>query len=173
MTASTTLACPCGRFHLEVIGEPLIAAECHCRSCRTAAVQMNTVPEMANAQGGTPYVLYRKDRVRFPDGTGLLLGHRLLPDAPTRRVVTTCCNAPIFVEFNGGHWLSLYASLWPAGERPPMEIRTQTANVPQGTELDDSLPSGKWTTAGFYARLLAAWMAMGFRSPKVEVAEAA
>lgn len=175
MTQSYTLACACGRFHLEVTGEPLITAECHCNSCRAGSQQLAALPlarPMTADNGGTPYVLYRKDRVRFPAGTALLRGYRLSEKAPTRRVVTTCCNTPVFVEFSGGHWLSLYASLWDQTARPAMQIRTQTANVPPGTTLDSSLPSGGWTTAGFYGKLLAAWMAMGFKSPKIDVEEA-
>lgn len=127
---------------------------------------------MTGANGGTPFVLYRKDRVRFPDGTSLLQGHRLSDSAPTRRVVTTCCQTPIFLEFSGAHWLSLYASLWPEQARPALQIRTMTSDLPPGTVLDATLPSGGWPTAGFYAKLLGAWIAMGFKTPKIAVEEA-
>jgi len=175
LTQSLTLACACDRFHLELTGKPLITAECHCKSCRAGNLQLSALPlarRTSGENGGTPYVLYRKDRVHFPDGTALLRGFRLSQKAPTRRVVTTCCNTPVFVEFNGGHWLSLYASLWDQATRPAMQIRTQTGNVPDGTVLDSGLPSAGWTTAGFYGKLLTAWMAMGFKSPKIEVEEA-
>lgn len=175
MTETTILICACGQFHLELDGNPFITAECHCNSCREGARRLAALPAsrgITAANGGTPYVLYRKDRVRFPDGTALLRAHRLSDTAPTRRVVTACCNTPVFVEFQGGHWLSLYASLWPDAARPPMQIRTQTADVPAGTTLDDSLPAGRGTTAGFYAKLLAVWIAMGFKTPKLDVAEA-
>lgn len=172
MHQTTTLACQCGRFHVELEGEPFITAECHCNSCRTAAGRLPAATPVQAPNGGTPYVLYRKDRVRFPDGTALLRAYRLSDKAPTRRTVTICCNTPVFVEFNGGHWLSLYAGLWPEAARPAMQIRTQTAGVPDDTKLDDSLPAGAMTTAGFYGKLLAAWIAMGFKAPKLEVEEA-
>jgi len=171
----TRLSCACGKFHLEVEGEPFITAECHCKSCREGSARLSDLPlarPMTGANGGTPYVLYRKDRVRFPDGTALLRGYRLSEKAPTRRVVTTCCNTPVFLEFSGAHWLSVYASLWDNATRPAMQIRTQTENVPEGTVLDDSLPAGGWTTAKFYGKLLGAWIVMGFKAPKIEVAEA-
>lgn len=171
MSQKTTLACACGKFHVEVTGEPFVTAECHCNSCREAAGRLDTVRPMAAENGGTPFVLYRKDRVSFPDGTGLLRGHRLSETAPTRRVVTTCCNTPVFLEFAGAHWLSLYASLWPEGARPALQIRTMTSDLPPGTTLDDALPAGGWTTAGFYAKLLGAWIAMGFKTPKITVEE--
>lgn len=169
---TTTLACACGRFHIEVDGAPFITAECHCTSCRSAAQRLGALPPafpLTSASGGVPYILYRKDRVRFPDGTAGLVEFRLSDTAPTRRVLTTCCNTPVFTEFSGGHWLSLFAGLWPATTRPKMQIRTQTGSLPAGMTLDDSLPAGAMVTTGFYAKLLWAWIAMGFRVPKVEV----
>lgn len=170
---TTTLSCSCGRFHLELTGDPFIGAECHCNSCREAAARMQTSRPMAALNNGTAYVLFRKDRVSFPNSTGLLHGYRLSETASTRRVVTTCCNTPVFLEFSGAHWLSLYASLWPVETRPALDIRTMTSDLPAGTILDDSLPTGRWTTLGFYAKLLGAWIAMGFRSPKIEIKESA
>jgi hypothetical protein len=172
MPATTTLACACGQFHVEVIGAPFITAECHCNACRTAAQQLAALPpafSLTGASGGVPYMLYRKDRVRFPDGTASLAEFRLSVSAPTRRVLTTCCNTPVFTEFEGGHWLSLFAGLWPEANRPPMQIRTQTGSLPEGTTLDDSLPAGGMVTVGFYAKLLWAWIAMGFKVPNVDV----
>ena len=174
MTDTRTLACACGQFHIEVTGDPFITTECHCKSCRTAAQRLAALPParpLAGPNGGIPYVLYRKDRVRFPDGTASLAEFRLSDTAPTRRVLTTCCNSPVFTEFEGAHWLSLFATLWPEDQRPALEIRTQTGDIPEGTRLDDALPAGFWPTAGFYARLLAVWIAMGFRNPKVDVPE--
>jgi hypothetical protein len=170
--ATTLLTCACGRFHIEVTGAPFITAECHCSSCRTAAQRLAALPPafpLAGASGGVPYILYRKDRVRFPDGTAGLAEFRLSDTAPTRRVLTTCCNTPVFTEFSSGHWLSLFAGLWPVQSRPPMQIRTQTGSLPERSALDDSLPAGGMVTAGFYAKLLWAWIAMGFKVPKVEV----
>jgi hypothetical protein len=174
MTQTTLLSCACGKFHVEVTGAPFITAQCHCTSCRSAAQRLSALPPafpLTDASGGVPYILYRKDRVRFPDGTANLAEFRLSETVPTRRVLTTCCNTPVFTEFEGGHWLSLFAGLWPADQRPKMQIRTQTGDVPAGTMLDDSLPAGAMTTAGFYAKLLGAWIAMGFKVPKVEVTQ--
>lgn len=166
----TTLACACGQFHVELIGAPFITTECHCNSCRAAATHMSALPVAVSpegANGGTPYALYRKDRVRFPDGTSGLKEHRLTDASPTRRVLTTCCNSPVFLEFQSGHWLSLYANLWPEEKRPAMTIRTMTSDLPEGHLLDDALPAGKRATAGFYWTLLRAWIAMGFKTPKI------
>jgi len=175
MTDTTTLACACGQFHIALVGEPFITTECHCNSCREAARRMSALPAafpLADGSGGTPFVLYRKDRISFPDGTDGLKAYRLTGKSPTRRVITTCCNSPIFLEFQSGHWLSLYANLWPQHERPSIAIRTMTSDLPESHLLDDALPSGKRSTAGFYWKLLTAWIAMGFKVPKIEVKEA-
>jgi len=174
MSKTTTLACACGQFHVELVGDPFIATECHCNSCREAAARLAALPPAfspAGDNGGTPYILYRKDRIRFPDGTAALRAFRLGASAPTRRVLTACCNSPVFLELQDGHWLSLYVGLWPEASRPAIDIRTMTADLPAGTTLDDALPAGRRATAGFYARLLAAWIAMGFKVPKIEVPE--
>jgi hypothetical protein len=172
MTQRTDLRCRCGQVHIVAEGAPLISAECYCTSCRAGAARMATLPgapDVTDRAGGTPYVLYRKDRLDFVAGQDRLRAFRLKPDAGTRRVVATCCNTPVFTEFQGGHWLSLYAGMWPEGTAPAPDVRTQTGDLPDEQRPDDSVPSGGWPTAKFYGRLLAAWIAMGFRVPKVSV----
>jgi len=114
-------------------------------------------------------VLYRKDRVEITKGKELLRAHRLSGTAPTRRVVTTCCNSPVFLEFKGGHWLSVYSSMWPAWRAPLPSIRTMTSDRAADVVLDGAIPSGAWQTAGFYGKLLTAWIAMGFKVPTIEI----
>jgi hypothetical protein len=113
--------------------------------------------------------MYRKDRVRFPGGTDSLKAFRLTPGSTTRRALAGCCGTPIFLEFKGGHWLSLYANLWPADARPMTELRTMTQDLPPSTVLSGDIPAGALPTAGFYARLLGAWIAMGFKVPAIAV----
>lgn len=174
MAKTTELSCTCGAFALELTGEPFIATECHCTSCREAGARLEALPlsrPMRGANLGTPFVLYRKDRVRFLRGADRLAEFRLNEKTSTRRVVTSCCKTPVFVEFKGGHWLSLYASLWPEGASPKPTIRTMVGDRPKGAPLPDDLPSGPMVTAGFFAKLLGAWIAMGFKSPEVEVGQ--
>ncbi|WP_449395890.1 GFA family protein [Devosia riboflavina] len=104
MTQSTRLNCSCGQFEMVVTGEPFIATECHCNSCREAGERMAKLPlarPMLEDNGGTRFVLYRKDRVEITKGKELLRAHRLSGTAPTRRVVTTCCNSPVFLRVQG------------------------------------------------------------------------
>lgn len=172
MDMITNLGCACGKVHLEVRKAPLIVAECHCSSCREAGKRMRGLPGavvVTEANGGTRFVMYRKDRVVFTSGFEHLREFRLGPGSTTRRVIADCCNMPIFLEFKGGHWLSIYSVLWPADTAPMPELRSMTCDRPDGEPLDDAVPSGGWATAKFYGRLLGAWVSMGFRVPLVNL----
>ena len=173
MTQMTRLNCRCGKVHLELDRTPIITAECHCNSCRQAAGRLEGLPGAApilEDNGGTRFVLYRKDRVRIVEGAELLKEFRLSPDAGTQRVIAGCCNTPVFLEFKGGHWLSIYETLWPSDKAPPIELRTMTGDRDSTALLPGDVPSGSWPTMKFYARLLGAWIAMGFKVPTVVVA---
>ena len=146
-----------------------MAVTCMCESCAEAASRLEALPgaEMVrNAHGGTDFVMYRKDRVAVPQGADQLAAMRLTPDAKTRRVVATCCATPMFLEFQSGHWLSVYANLWPAAERPPMEMRTMVRDA-GGTALPDDIPNLQSHNLKFMTKLMGAWVAMGFRAPKL------
>jgi len=69
--------------------------------------------------GGTDYVLYRKDRIRCVRGGDLLEEGRLKPDSPTRRMFAPCCNTAMFVDVTVGHWLTLYRDRVPGDMTPP------------------------------------------------------
>ena len=170
MKPTTQLPCACGEVRLEVQGAPIVSAECHCNSCREAGANLRAlagVPDFLSSNGGTPFVLYRKDRVRLLAGAALLREFRLSPTAKTRRIVATCCNTPIFLEFQAGHWLSLYSCLWPYDARPRPELRTMTRDLPLDAALPQDIPNCRTQSLSFYAKLLGAWIAMGFRVPKL------
>ena len=172
MSTTTHLSCTCGEVRLEVTGPPIIVAECCCNSCRAAGdtfAALAGAPSFRTPYGTTPYVLERKDRVRFVRGAEQLREFRLTPDSPTRRVVATCCNTPVFLEMKGAHWLSLYTHLWPEEARPKPELRTMTGDLPDASALPADIPNLKTHTVSFYARLLGAWIAMGFRVPQIAV----
>jgi hypothetical protein len=124
-------------------------------------------PTMLDKNSATRFVLYRKDRVRCEKGQEHLREHRLKKESKTRRVVATCCNTPMFLEFTSGHWLSLYGGLWPTG-LPALELRTMARERPEGIELPNDVPNPDTHTFSFFAKLLRAWAAMRFRAPKVD-----
>ena len=172
MTQITQLACACGQVHIEVDGAPIVSTECHCNSCRAAGARLQALPAappFLEPIGGTRSVLYRKDRIHFVKGAEFLKEFRLTAKAKTRRVVATCCNTPVFMEFPNGHWLDLYGCLWPEGTMPPLDLRTMTSDLPDRSVLADDVPNAKRQSISFYAKLLGAWLAMGFKSLKITV----
>lgn len=172
MTHRHTLSCACGQVGLRLDGPPIASVECLCTSCRTAGGILETLPgapKIVDAMGATGFVMQRKDRAAIIAGAEHLSAFRLSPEAGTRRVVAACCNTPVWLDFSGGHWLSLYAGLWPDAERPPLEMRTMTGDAPDPAALPDDVPNLKSHSLRFYARLLGAWIRMGFHSPKFPV----
>ena len=164
----TKRACACGTVQLELDGAPIVVAQCHCTSCRIAGQRLAQLPGAPAGTGttdGTDYVLWRKDRLRITSGHAALRHFRLGPERKTRRVFASCCNSPILVEFDGGHWASLYGTLWPPGTRPALDLHTMTGDRESAVPLDDGVPAGRWATTTFFATLLGAWIAMGFRAP--------
>lgn len=169
----TTLQCICGQTTITVSGPPILAVDCCCTSCRTAALRLQTLPGVTALLGPhaeTRYIHYRKDRVALPP-PDRLRSFRLTPQSKTRRVLAACCNAPLFLEFTGGHWLSLYATLWPAGTAPPADLRSMTSDLPDPSVLPDDIPNARTQNARFMLGLLTAWIAMGFRIPKIATGE--
>ncbi len=169
MADTAHIGCACGQTSLEVEGPPIASVECCCTSCREAAGRLQTLegaPRTLTDYGTTPFVMYRKDRVRFLSGINNLAGFRLSPEASSTRVIATCCNTPVYLVFKGGHWLSLYGGLWPAGTMPAPTMRTMASDLPEGATLPDDIPNAKSQSLGFFAKLFGAWVAMGFRNPK-------
>ncbi len=161
--------CRCGRVKLEGVGRPILAACCYCASCQEAGhrfEQLDSAPPVLNPGGGTDYLLYRKDRVQCVTGQEYLSEHRLKPDSPTRRGVTTCCNSAMFLDFSKGHWLTLYRNRFPAGA-PPVEMRIMTKDRRDGVVLANDLPNFDTHSGKAMLRLIAAWIAMGLRRPDI------
>ena len=174
MRPKIQLQCACGQVRLETAGDPITSAECHCASCLASAIRLQALPNGPRLQepnGGTRFVLYRKDRVRFLEGWGLLKLFRLSEDAKTRRVIATCCNTPVFLEFENGHWLSLYGCLWTPETLPRLELRTMTSDLPDPSVLPDDVPNMRRQSGWFFVKLLGAWIAMGFCAPKLAILE--
>ncbi|SDF97868.1 Uncharacterized conserved protein [Celeribacter baekdonensis] len=169
MGETTQIGCACGQTRLAVEGKPIASVECCCTSCRTAGDRMQTLadaPQTLTDYGTTPFVMYRKDRVHFLAGREGLKSFRLSPEHSTRRVIASCCNTPVYLEFKGGHWLSLYGGLWPEKTMPPPTMRTMASDLPDSVSLPNDIPNAKKQSLVFFAKLFGAWVAMGFRTPK-------
>ena len=125
-----TAHCRCGRVELRAVGVPIVATVCHCSACKNAGRILEELPDanpILDADDGTPFVLFRKDRVECTRGEEQLREHRLKKSSPTRRVVAACCNSFMFLDFTRGHWITV------AQDR--MEDGQAVADAPkQGTQ---------------------------------------
>ena len=112
--------CRCQRVKLEVTGPPSTATICYCAECQTASIifQNRYGHPTAGADGGTIHALWRKDRVRCVEGAEHLAGHRLAPNSPTKRVIATCCGAPMYLDRAGRPWVGIFIDRLPGEARP-------------------------------------------------------
>jgi len=166
----TSTSCRCGKVKLQLTGAPIFRAICYCASCQEAGRRHQAAPcadSVLAEDGGTDYVLYRKDRARCVNGGDLLEERRLKPDSPTRRLFAHCCNTAMAADFTKGHWLSFYRGRLP-GDMPPPAMRMMTADRPAGVMLPDDMPNYPGHSGKFMLKLLLAWVAMGFRWPAVD-----
>jgi len=161
----TTARCACGGVEIEAVGDPIVSAVCYCESCQEGSRRIASLPgghPVCGPDGGTELVLYRKDRVACSKGSGLLRGLKIGNESPTSRVVATCCDSPLYLDFEKGHWLSVYRAAL-RGTVPPPEMRMQTKSRPAGSELPTDVPSYPGYPLKFVAKLLAARIAMLLR----------
>ena len=146
--SSQLAECSCGKVALSAHGQPLGGVVCYCASCQEAGRRFSANSpngSVLDADGGTPAALYRKDRVTCLRGGEYLEEHRLQPASKTKRLVASCCGSPMFGDFEPGFWMSIYRAR--LGDRaPPVTLKAHTGR--------------------FMLRLLTAWVAMGFKSPK-------
>jgi hypothetical protein len=160
-----TARCSCGSVELNASGDPITSAVCYCESCQEGSRRIEALPNgrpACGSDGGTAYVLYRKDRVEYQKGAQLLQGLKLRDGSSTKRVVAACCDSPMFLVFEGGHWLSVYRTAL-GGDSPPPEMRLHTKSKPAGTDLPNDVPSYRASSLRFMAKLFSAWIAMLLR----------
>ncbi|CAA0103991.1 Uncharacterised protein [Zhongshania aliphaticivorans] len=165
------LKCQCGQVSFSVSGKPIISAECLCSDCQIAGAEIQKragAPLILDRNGATRFVLFRKDKVEFLSGQEKLKSYYINDDLSTRRIIASCCNTPVFLEFTKGHWLSMYGNLWSKDEIPPLEIRTMTRSRPKGVVLPNDVPNPKTHNFSFYIKLLSAWAAMRFSAPELD-----
>jgi hypothetical protein len=162
MLPTMSLRCSCGAVAFEARGRPIVASICHCDDCQKASRELESLPgapPILDKNGGTPYVLYRRDRVACVRGENLLQEYRLAGEANTKRVLASCCNSAMFLDFEKGHWLSLYHDRF-EGPAPSPQMRVQTKYKPEGAIIPKDLPSSSGFSPAFILRLLGARIAM-------------
>lgn len=158
-----SVACTCRAVEIELSGEPILVSICHCDDCQRGSAQIEGLPgapKILDPYGGSPYVLYRKDRIKLLRGRDLLMDQRIEGEKNTRRVVAACCNSPFFLDFEPGHWVSVYQQRFDPPV-PPARMRVQTRFMPPGKLPDDGLPLHRGYPFGMIVKLLASRIAMG------------
>ena len=143
-----------------------MVVECCCNSCRDAGERfLKLSPDASTfaANGTVTFVMQRNDRLTIMTGEEYLAVHRLDETATTSRVLATCCNTPMYLQMKGGHWASIYGTLWDEDQRPAPQMRTLTVDSPELSVLSNDIPNLKTHSITFYWRLFMAWVRMGFR----------
>ena len=156
------IRCSCGQVEFEANGRPILTSVCYCDDCQRASRQLESLPgapRLLGEDGGTAYVLYRKDRVTFVKGKELLQDYRLEGEAFTKRAVASCCNSAMYLYYEKGHWLSLYRDRL-MGLVPPVQMRVQTQFKAEGAVLPKDAPAFKAFPPRFIVRLLSTRLAM-------------
>jgi len=158
-----TATCSCGGVELKAFGRPIVSAVCYCDDCQKASEQIEALPNaraVRDPDGGTAYVLYRKDRIECRKGAELLRCYKLKETSATNRVVATCCNSAMFLNFDRGpHWVSVYRARF-HGDLPPLQLRICTKFKPDAVVVPDDVPNHQGYLPGLIVRLLVARLAM-------------
>ena len=176
-----TATCACGRVQLKAFGAPIVSAVCYCGDCRKGAAQIEALPNASavrDPDSGTAYSLYRKDRFECSEGAELLKPYKLKDTSPTNRVVATCCNSAMFVNFDRGpHWVSAYRARLngelpssvpdlhkiQTGRRRPLRRRSEFAELSSGAHRQASRGADR-DGAGTIGRPVPATSSAGNRS---------
>jgi hypothetical protein len=163
---SFSASCACGQVTVGATGAPIVSAACYCRDCQEGGRRIEALPNagaVLEPDGGTAYLLFRRDRIACSKGATLLKSHKLKDASPTNRVVATCCNSAMFVNFDKGpFWVSAYRARF-HGTLPPVEIRVCTKSRPGDAEFADDVPNYPGYPIRMIARLLKSGAAMLLR----------
>src|SRR6202011_3757386 len=91
-----TASCSCGSVELEAIGAPITSVVCYCDDWQEGSRSLQALPNARPVQdpdGGTEYILYRKDRVKCSGRAVLLKCYKIRDKSASSRVVAPCCNS--------------------------------------------------------------------------------
>lgn len=134
--------CKCGNVEYEAVGTPILSVICYCDDCQEAAHRIEALlgaPPVLSKDGGIFYQLYRKDRFRCVRGQSFLHDMRLRETSRTKRVIAHCCNSALFLDFEKGHWLSVYSARF-VEVPPPAQMHIQTKFKPQDMQCPNDVP---------------------------------
>ena len=159
----TSALCDCGSVELRATGAPITSVVCYCDDCQEGSRRIEALQDavpVRDSDGGTAYVLYREDRVEWSRGSQLLQRHKIREKSATNRVVATCCNSAMFMDFDDSkHWVSVYRARF-GEDPPPLQMRICTKFKPENGGVPDDVPGYPSFPARFFAKLAAARIAM-------------
>jgi hypothetical protein len=140
---------------------------CYCDTCQDGSRQIealtNAVP-ILGPDGGTAYVLYRKDRVKYAKGAELLKDYKIDETSTTNRVVATCCNSAMVMRFDDAkHWVPVYRARFQDG-LPPVQWRICTKFAPENARIPTDVPTSAMYPPAFMWKLLTSRVSMLFRN---------
>jgi hypothetical protein len=159
------VSCSCGKVEWEATGAPILAVACYCDDCQEGSRRIEALPNappVRDGDGATEYLLYRKDRLKCSKGRELLQELRLREKSPTKRVVAGCCNSAMYVDFEKGHWMSVYRARF-TGAVPPLQMRIQTRFKPTNSDPSNNVPAYAGFPFRIISKLLFARVAMLLR----------
>ena len=160
---SLKTTCTCGNVEFDAQGAPITSLVCYCDDCREAARQLEALPNappLREADGGTGYIAFRKDRVACTKGAAQLRKHKIKENSPTNRLVATCCNATMLLSFDDSkHWVDFYRTRV-RENLPPIEMRVCTKFATG--EVPKDVPIYPGYAPKFLAKLMAARIAILF-----------
>lgn len=163
LRATVSLSCVCGRVAVEAAGAPIASVICYCDDCQEGARQIRSLPYAAcveDPEGGTAYLVYRKDRITCLTGASLLRHHKIKEESATNRVIATCCNTAMFLSFDDGkHWVDLYRSRC-EGDVLPVQMRICTKFKPDSHTIPTDLPQHSRYPTSLLVKLILARVAM-------------
>jgi hypothetical protein len=143
LPGTATVNCVCGQVTVTAIGTPIASVICYCDDCQEGARQIRSLPNavsIAEPDGGTAYLAYRKDRVKYLKGASLLRHHKIRENSATNRLIATCCNSAVLLNFDDGrHWVDLYRSRC-EGDLAPVQMRICTKFKPAGVAIPTDVP---------------------------------
>ncbi|GLQ54198.1 GFA family protein [Devosia nitrariae] len=162
-SVQTQTHCACGKVRIDYRGDPIASVICYCDDCQAGGRLIEALPRAQPCRtedGGTPLVLFRRDRVDYVAGRDLLRPIKLKPGSPTKRNVASCCNTAMLVDFDGGpFWVSAFDCSFAGGAPPPeMNVQTQYRSAP--APVTTSIPSYRRYPVSMIARLLGPWIPM-------------
>ena len=158
----TIVHCACGQVEILLVGKPILTTVCHCDDCQRASAeleQLPNAPRILDKAGGTAYVMQRRDRVSCTKGNTNLVDHRIEGEQSTKRVLASCCNSPMYLDFEKGHWLSLFRDRW-GPLAPPVQMRVQTKYVKDPLSIPHDVPSSRSYPFAFIFGLISSKIAM-------------